>query len=64
MSATKNNIHIFDRYGKLVTTINTATQGWDGTLNGQPLPATDYWFSIEYGDARTLQYRAHFSLVR
>jgi len=37
-------IHIFDRYGKLITTLTSNSQGWDGTYNGHILPSTDYWF--------------------
>src|SRR5690606_26054187 len=28
------NIHIFNRYGKLLTTISPYDTGWDGTYNG------------------------------
>ena len=58
-------IYIFDRYGKLIKQIIPAGQGWDGTFNGQNLPSTDYWFTIEYlenGQNRT--FKAHFSLKR
>jgi gliding motility-associated-like protein len=60
-------IAIFDRYGKLLKTIKASEgRGWDGTYNGEPLPATDYWFSLEYvnrnGIANT--FKAHFSLKR
>jgi gliding motility-associated-like protein len=55
-------IYIFDRYGKLVKQISPKTQGWDGTFNGQPLPASDYWYSIQLEDGRT--FKGHFSLKR
>lgn len=55
-------IHIFDRYGKLLAIINPLGDGWDGTYNGQPLPSTDYWFTIELNDGQI--YKGHFSLVR
>ena len=39
--------------------------GWDGTYNGQELPATDYWFTINYQeDTINKEFRAHFSLKR
>ncbi|MFC4739793.1 T9SS type B sorting domain-containing protein, partial [Flavobacterium ponti] len=41
-------IYIFDRYGKLLKQISSTGDGWNGTLNGQPLPATDYWFTVDY----------------
>ena len=30
-------------------------KGWDGTFNGYELPATDYWFSVDYTDPNTLK---------
>lgn len=55
-------IYIFDRYGKLVKQISPLNHGWDGTFNGQPLPASDYWYSIQLEDGRT--FKGHFSLKR
>jgi gliding motility-associated-like protein len=58
-------IHIFDRYGKLIKQIFPSGAGWDGTYNGNVLPATDYWFVLYYtqnGSSKEL--RAHFSLKR
>ncbi|WP_116789160.1 T9SS type B sorting domain-containing protein [Flavobacterium psychrotrophum] len=59
-------IFIYDRYGKLITSIRPAGQGWDGTLNGYPLPATDYWFSVLYDSSTGTrkEFKAHFSLLR
>jgi gliding motility-associated-like protein len=55
-------IYIFDRYGKLIKQISPQTQGWDGTFNGQPMPASDYWYSIQLEDGRT--FKGHFALKR
>jgi gliding motility-associated-like protein len=59
-------IYIFDRYGKVITTIKPAGLGWDGTYNGARLPATDYWFTVEYMSSNGSQkeFKAHFSLLR
>ena len=63
-------IYIFDRYGKLLKQISSTSPGWDGTFNGQPLPATDYWFTVDYYEITPLgvlvpkQFKAHFSLKR
>jgi gliding motility-associated-like protein len=58
-------IYIFDRFGKLIKQISSAGTGWDGTYNGQPLPATDYWFTVDYLEQVTSkQFKAHFSLKR
>jgi gliding motility-associated-like protein len=55
-------IYIYDRYGKLITRINAAGNGWDGTFNGQQLPASDYWFRIIKEDGR--EFKGHFALKR
>ncbi|QYJ68649.1 choice-of-anchor L domain-containing protein [Flavobacterium litorale] len=41
-------IYIFDRYGKLIKQISSQGEGWDGTYNGNPLPADDYWFTVTF----------------
>ncbi|HLN94481.1 MAG TPA: T9SS type B sorting domain-containing protein, partial [Flavobacterium sp.] len=59
------NITIYDRYGKLLQTMTTDGPGWDGTVNGNPLPADDYWFIVSYVENGVpREYRSHFSLVR
>lgn len=61
----KSVIHIFDRYGKLIKEFHPSSSGWDGTYNGKPMPATDYWFTIDYIElSEKLQFKAHFSLIR
>ncbi len=64
-------IYIFDRYGKLIKQISPdlESDGWDGTFNGTPLPADDYWFSVTYPEfdgttTVTREFKAHFSLKR
>lgn len=60
-------IYIFDRYGKLIKQISSKGLGWDGTYNGALLPASDYWFTIEYIEPLTTDlkiFKAHFSLKR
>ena len=61
-----SQLFIYDRYGKLLSQqfVNSG-DGWDGTVNGQPLPGNDYWFTITYvenGVAK--EFKSHFSLVR
>jgi gliding motility-associated-like protein len=62
-------IFIFDRNGKLIKQISPTSEGWDGTLNGQQLSATDFWFTVDYtedlptvGTSKT--FKSHFSLKR
>ena len=58
-------LFIFDRYGKLLKQLSPNGAGWDGTFNGYPLPADDYWFSISFVEnGVTKEYRSHFSLKR
>jgi valyl-tRNA synthetase len=58
-------IYIFDRYGKFIKQISPLGVGWDGTFNGETLPSTDYWFSVEYEEQGAAKvFRAHFSLKR
>ncbi|HRN99266.1 MAG TPA: T9SS type B sorting domain-containing protein, partial [Flavobacterium sp.] len=58
-------ISIFDRYGKLLKQIAPAGVGWDGTYNGQVMPASDYWFVVSYlENGVPREFRSHFSLKR
>jgi len=60
--SSKIKIAIFDRFGKLLVSINPLTQGWDGTFQGQAMPSTDYWYVIEIDNSRVV--KGHFSLLR
>ena len=55
-------VFIFDKYGKLVKQLNPLSRGWDGTFNGIPLPASDYWFRVKLDDGR--DFKGHFTLKR
>jgi gliding motility-associated-like protein len=56
-------LRIFDRYGKLLKELRPTSLGWDGTFNGQELPASDYWYVFKM-DATAPEKRGHFSLKR
>lgn len=56
------NIYIFDRQGKLIKELDPLSAGWDGTLNGYKLPASDYWFKVKLQDGRI--FKNHFTLKR
>jgi gliding motility-associated-like protein len=61
----KAKIYIFDRYGKLIKEINPYASGWDGKINSEEVPSTDYWFKIEYTeDGVQKEFKSHFSLKR
>jgi len=62
-------VFIYDRYGKLIKQINPTGEGWDGTLNGEPLSSTDYWFTVDYTEdyptvGTSKVFKSHFSLKR
>lgn len=61
-----SKVHIFDRYGKLLISMDPINESWNGIFNGQILPSTDYWFSVELVDnLGTIRVRkGHFSLIR
>lgn len=56
-------IFIFDRFGKLLTTLNPRSSGWDGTFKGQLMPASDYWFIVKRPNTGK-EYKGHFTLKR
>jgi gliding motility-associated-like protein len=65
LTATNNyntTIYIFDRYGKLLKQIGALGTGWDGTFNGNLLPADDYWYAVYFEDGRIA--KGHFTLKR
>ena len=59
-------VHIFDRHGKHLVTIDSNSIGWDGNYNGTKSISTDYWYLAEMTDSggNRSQYKGHFSLVR
>lgn len=57
-----SQLYIHDRYGKLLQQISPTALGWDGTYNGLPLPASDYWFRYMFDGGKT--FTGHFSLKR
>ena len=60
-----SRIYIFDRYGKLLKDISPNDSGWNGMYNGQPMPASDYWFTVVYTENSTVkEFKSHFSLKR
>ena len=60
---TNATITIFDRYGKLITMLNTKNPYWDGKLNGEIVPSSDYWFVANLGN-NTPETKGHFTLKR
>ena len=54
---------IFNRYGKLITTLSALKYSWNGRHNNNALPADDYWYVLKIDDT-TPEKRGHFSLKR
>ena len=63
-----STVYIYDRFGKHL--MNLAQQdkiGWNGLYNGNPLPASDYWFTIIYkesANSEEKEFVGHFTLKR
>ena len=59
-------VYIYNRFGKLLGKIDPMGEGWNGIFNGKPLPASDYWFSVQLEDKNGIvrNRNGHFSLVR
>ncbi len=55
-------IYIFDRFGKLLKQLDPLSTGWDGTYLGNPMPSSDYWFSVRLSDGQS--FKGHFTLKR
>lgn len=55
------DVKIFTREGKFVRQLRY-DQKWDGTYDGRPMPADDYWFLVTRADGT--EHRGHFALKR
>jgi gliding motility-associated-like protein len=66
----EGEVYIFDRYGKLLASLNPNGAGWDGNYNGHRMPSDDYWFKVEFveklpdGTEKAGEFAANFSLIR
>lgn len=61
-----SQVHIFNRFGKVMAEISIDNPGWNGTFNGKVLPSDDYWFAIKLTDrnGNTRERKGNFSLLR
>ncbi len=62
----ESSITIFDRFGKIIASLEIDSEGWNGLYNGRKMPSNDYWFTFELTDinGNTYTRRGHFSLLR
>ncbi|MGJ8548600.1 T9SS type B sorting domain-containing protein [Winogradskyella wichelsiae] len=62
--ADENNletIRIYDRYGKIIITLNQRNgYRWDGRINDILMPTTDYWFKVFFTDGQNTT--GHFTV--
>jgi len=58
-------VRVYDRFGKLIYSAKGEEfeVGWDGTYNGNKMPATDYWYEIDIEEIDKV-YFGHFTLIR
>ncbi|MFN8273316.1 MAG: T9SS type B sorting domain-containing protein [Flavobacteriaceae bacterium] len=61
-----SEVPIFDRYGKLLKTLTSPTDSWDGKTDTNNVFSSDYWFKINYIDCygQKKEYQSHFTLKR
>ncbi|ULC59074.1 T9SS type B sorting domain-containing protein [Flaviramulus sp. BrNp1-15] len=59
---TIESIFIYNQYGKLIKQISPNGEGWNGTMNGELLPDSDYWYYAK--DSNGKIYKGHFALRR
>lgn len=58
-------VYIYNRYGKLIKTLPHTSIGWDGTYNGENMPADDYWFVAKViQNNKPFEVKGHFALKR
>ncbi len=56
-------LRIYNRFGKLIKEMNTNPyEYWDGTYNGKPLIASDYWYILSLPNGKI--YKGHFAIKR
>ncbi len=56
-----SSLFIFNRFGKLIRSTNENNLSWDGTFQGQNLPATTYWYRLKIEDS---EFKGAFMLKR
>ena len=63
---TISNVYIYNRFGKLIYTITTDNNGWNGNYKGSKLPSNSYWFKVTLTDVNglTIEKIGSFSLIR
>ena len=55
-------IYIYNRYGKLLKTLDPLSAGWAGEVDGYRLPTSDFWYRAVTTEGRS--FFGHFTLKR
>ncbi|MBT8270636.1 MAG: T9SS type B sorting domain-containing protein, partial [Bacteroidia bacterium] len=55
-------IYIFNRYGKLIISLDPNSAGWTGEVDGYRLPTSDFWYRAVTTEGRS--FFGHFTLRR
>jgi gliding motility-associated-like protein len=58
-----SSAQIYNRYGKLIITLTSSNNKWDGKYSNALLPADDYWYRLKLDDS-TPEMTGHFTLKR
>ena len=55
-------IYVYDRFGKLVKSIDPKGPGWDGTLKGENMPTATFWYQALASNGQI--FKGYFTLKR
>ncbi|PIE49041.1 MAG: hypothetical protein CSA39_04655 [Flavobacteriales bacterium] len=58
-------VKIFDRYQRLIVSLEGIQQSWDGIYKGKLLPSGDYWYIIKLNNEQdNREFKGNFTLLR
>lgn len=55
--------YLYDRHGKLIASLSSMKNSWNGKFNESTMPSDDYWYVLKLDDSKP-ETRGHFSLKR
>jgi gliding motility-associated-like protein len=63
---TISEVYIYNRFGKLIYTIDKNSEGWNGNSENGRLPSNDYWFKaiLTTKNGYSVEKTGNFSLIR
>lgn len=58
-------VKIFDRYQRLITSMQGNQSSWDGVYKGKLLPSGDYWYIVQLNNSQdNREFKGNFTLLR